>query len=73
MLAPDDPIFAAIDNIKLRIAEMTANPKPDYTVGNRSVSWSVYYQNLVGQLRTLLEAAQDLDGPYEINQRVYAG
>jgi hypothetical protein len=73
MLQPNDPILTAIANLKQQLADMTANPKPDYSVGNRSISWGAHFANLTGQLENLLHAAQSLDGPWEINQRVYAG
>ena len=60
-----DNVQAAIDNISLQIREITANPKPDYSVNGQSVSWSGYLDMLTRQLDSLQKAAQNLGGPFQ--------
>lgn len=55
----------AIDNIAAQIREITANPKPDYSVNGQSVNWSSYLDMLSKQLETLQRAQQSLAGPFQ--------
>lgn len=55
----------AIEQITAQIADVTANPKPDYSVGGQSVSWAAYLNVLKSSLKELIEARALLSGPYE--------
>lgn len=59
----------ALDNIAARIAAITANPKPDYSVDGKSYSWSGYLSMLITQSKALEEALVRAGGPYEISNR----
>lgn len=57
-------VATAIDNIASQLVDMTANPKPSYSIGSRSVSWTEHFRSLTDQLRALNELQQQLD-PFE--------
>jgi hypothetical protein len=57
----------AIDNVAAKLAEVTANPKPSYSIDGQSVSWGEYYRMLTGHLKELREAKIAADGPFERN------
>jgi len=65
MPTPAENIGAAIENIASQIRDITANPKPDYSVNGQSVSWSSYLDMLTRQLDALQKAQQNLAGPYQ--------
>jgi len=53
------------DNIAAQLADMSENPKPDYSKDGQSVSWAQLFKMLSDQLNTVnnqIAAAQ----PYEI-------
>jgi hypothetical protein len=49
-----------------RINEVTANPKPDYSVDGESYSWSSYLAMLNRQLFVMEQSRQRADGPFEV-------
>ena len=55
----------ARNNVAARLAEITANPKPDYSVDGESYSWTSYFQALVSQLEALNKALQTAGGGWE--------
>ena len=49
-------------NFIAKLAEVSANPKPNYTVGNQSISWADYYRMLdekIKDLEELIRLAED--------------
>lgn len=63
-MAATDDLQAAINQIAAQLKDITANPKPDYSVNGQSVSWSSYVQMLADQLVKLQQAQQSLAGPF---------
>jgi hypothetical protein len=59
-------LTAALDNIARQLADMTASPKPSYSVGDRSVSWTEHFNSLLDQQEALEVALQRCDGPFEV-------
>lgn len=60
---------AAIDAVVARIGDVTAHPKPDYSLDGESYSWAAYLQILTDQLLKLEEARQRADGAFEVRSR----
>jgi hypothetical protein len=60
---------AAIANITLQLANITANPKPSYQVDGEEVRWTEYQQMLQDKLNALMRSRQDLDGAWLISTR----
>ena len=60
---------AAIANITLQLANITANPKPSYQVDGEQVQWTEYQQMLQEKLNALMKSRQDLDGAWIVSSR----
>lgn len=63
-------IAQAIANISQTIKEITANPKPNYTVDGQTVNWADYLDTLTTKLQSLLKTQQLLGGPFQRMTRV---
>lgn len=48
-------LVTARDNLAAKIAAISADPKPTYTDGTRTVSWETYYRMLSDQLKAMNE------------------
>jgi len=59
-------IATALDNIAARIADLTANPRPNYSIDGRSYSWQSLLDSLLAAQEKLLQADQQADGPFEV-------
>ena len=55
----------ARNNVAARLVDITANPKPDYSVDGESYSWTSYFQALTAQLEALNKALQTAGGAWE--------
>lgn len=64
-----DNLQTALDNIAARLADVTANPKPSYSVDGESVSWTEYFNALTQQQLALEQALQRANGPFEVRSR----
>jgi hypothetical protein len=64
-MAAIDDLNTAINQVAAQIKDITANPKPDYSINGQSVSWASYLSMLVQQLTQLQTAQQSLAGPYQ--------
>ena len=61
----------ALNNTAERLADLTANPKPSYSVDGESWSWSEYLSMLIDKqeaLRKALQAATN-GGAFEVRSR----
>jgi len=56
----------ARDNVTALLADLSAHPKPTYSLDGESYSWESYFSMLCGQLETLNKQIQVLGGPFEI-------
>ena len=57
------------DSLAALIADVEANPKPDYSVDGQSVSWSAYRTSLHDRLDRTIATMQRLSGPFEVVTR----
>jgi len=51
-------------NILARLVDLSANPKPNYSIEGKSVSWGSYFESLTKQLTTINELLQS-EQPFE--------
>jgi hypothetical protein len=49
-----------------QLAEISANPKPSYTVDGRTYNWNEYLRFLMESMKSLDEAIQSEEGPIEV-------
>ena len=61
----------ALTNIRALIKEITAAPKPNYSVDGQSVKWGDYLTQLLKAERQLVDAVQSEDGPFEERTQVF--
>jgi len=61
-----DDLKTARDQLVARIVEITASPKPSYTVDGQTVSWTAYLKELREGLRQLEEEIRRAEGPFEV-------
>lgn len=59
----------ALNQIALRIAEVTAEKKPSYSVDGESVSWETYLATLIDKQEALEKALARASGPFEVRSR----
>ena len=68
-----DTLRAQLDQVAALISDLVANPKPDYSIGGKSVSWGAYLGELLRSQKDLmdqLQLASILDGgPWEVRSR----
>lgn len=64
-MSAETDIAQAIANISATIKEVTANPKPNYTVDGQTVNWGDYLDTLTTKLASLLKTQQLLGGPFQ--------
>lgn len=55
----------SLEAVAAKLAEVTANPKPSYSIDGQSVSWGEYYGSLVKLRNELKLAVIDAEGPFE--------
>ena len=58
----------ALANVSLALVDMTANPKPNYSVDGASYSWQSLFDSLMAKQRELRIAIQECDGAFEVTQ-----
>lgn len=64
-------LSTSLDNIAAQLADMTANPKPTYSIDGKSVSWGEHFRNLQDAYEKLSALRQIADGPIEVRSRGY--
>jgi hypothetical protein len=69
-MAAVDDLSTAINQIAAQIKDITANPKPDYSVNGQSISWASYLSMLTEQITKLQQAQQSIAGPYQRISRI---
>lgn len=63
-------IDTAITNITAKIAEVSADPKPSYSVDGQEFKHNEYFTMLTESLGQLITQRRRLQGPYQIMTRV---
>lgn len=65
-----DDLTTARDNLAARIKDLTAQPKPNYSIDGQTVSWGDYLRQLLASQKEIEAAIVDAelasDGPFEI-------
>ncbi len=56
----------AYTNVCQAIADLSANPRPNYSIDGRSYSWNELFMSLLDKQAVLLAAIQNSDGPFEV-------
>jgi len=69
MPTPVQSLDTAINNISAVIAQITADPKPNYSIDGQLVSWGDYLDTLTTKLASLIRTRQMLGGPYQRQTR----
>jgi len=65
-MASDAENLAAIrSNLLTTLADLTTNPKPNYSINGQSVSWQSLYDSLWNQLSKVNEQMAAVGGPFE--------
>lgn len=59
----------ALDNVAAQLADVTANPKPTYSVAGRSVSWGEHFNNLQKAYADLKNLLIQEQGPFMVRVR----
>lgn len=67
-MAELDDLVAARANIAARLREITATPKPSYSIDGQTFSWTEYFEALSRQYRSLGELAGAQDEYFEQTQ-----
>ena len=65
-----DDLVTTRDQVAANLAEITANPKPNYSIDGQSVSWQSLFDSYISQLEQLnrhLAAAE----PFEVRSQGY--
>jgi len=62
-----DYLTTAIVNVDRQLADLTANPKPSYSIDGQQVSWGEHFRNLLDLRSKLVEAQIQAEGPWEMN------
>ena len=65
-----DDLKTARDNLATRIKDLTAQPKPNYSIDGQTVSWGDYLRQLLASQKEIEAAIVDAelasDGPFEV-------
>lgn len=56
----------AYDRTCQALADLSLNPRPNYSIDGRSYSWQSLFDSLLKRQESLLMAMQKDDGPFEI-------
>lgn len=64
-------LTTARDNLASELATESANPRPDYSVAGRSISWSTYREGLISQIKDLTQQILVAQGGVEIQTTAY--
>lgn len=61
------------DNLLTKLKEMSANPKPNYSIDGQQVSWQGLYDSLWKSLGEVNARLADFDdaGPFEVQSQGY--
>lgn len=68
MASSDDylpDLITARNQIAAQLAEITANPKPSYSIDDQWVDWSTHFKGLCDRLERINQAIQDAQ-PFEL-------
>ena len=69
MATGKENLATALANVRKAIADLTLNPRPNYSLDGRSYSWNELLSSLIENENKLLVAIQAADGPFEVVTR----
>ena len=73
--AVEAPAATSVATIKAQtlaiIAQITASPKPSYSIEGRSISWGEYLRQLQETVKWCDEQAAADEGPFEVVSQAY--
>jgi hypothetical protein len=72
-MAVIDSLTATKANVAAILAEMTANPKPSYSIDGQSVRWESYFATLTDKIEKLNQLIQIEGGPFEQQTQALPG
>ena len=64
-------LITARENLASELATESANPRPNYSVGGRSIPWSAYRAELIDQLERLRAEIIKERGAVEIQTQAF--
>jgi hypothetical protein len=67
-----DDLKTARDNIATLIKDITANPKPSYSIDGQTVQWAAYLRALTSQME-VIDKAINAGEPYEFETTATTG
>lgn len=70
MPSPAERLNTALDNVTIRLTEVTGTYKPTYSIDGESYSHESYLNSLVASVVSLKAAIQVLEGPYQKSTRM---
>ncbi len=69
MATMNENLTAALANYALRLVELSASPKPDYSLDGKSVSWTTYQRFILDSMDRIREQIRAEDGITEVVTR----
>lgn len=63
-------LTTALNQIATQLADLTAAPKPSYSVNGRSISWGEHFAALTARYEEIEKMLQRADGPFELRSTV---
>jgi hypothetical protein len=72
-MAVIDDLNTAKANVAAILAQITADPKPTYSIDGQSVSWESYFSMLSDKLEKLNQLIQVEGGPFERQTQALSG
>ena len=54
-----------LNNIDTKLLDLSANPKPNYSINGQSISWQSLFESLIQQRQNILQLLVVLQGPGE--------
>lgn len=70
MASYSDNLITIRDNVAAKLAAMSVNPKPNYSIDGESISWQSLFDSLTDQLKKLNELIAMSDGGFEVKTQV---
>ncbi len=66
MATAQENLITAYNNVAQQLADISASPKPTYSIDGKSVSWTEHFNALIDKQMALLGAIQAADGAFEV-------
>jgi len=70
MASDADTLQTAYSNFCNILAQITANPRPTYSLDGKSVSWNEYYSMILSNMENVRRQMIFAAGPFEVRSTV---